>query len=322
MGSPSFGELFVTFFLGFVIIPLNAVLTILVTFVEFLLKLVGARRSKTLKPSTVLITGASSGLGAELAERYAKTGVTLYLTGRNVDALKNISSVCVAKGAKVETKAADLGSQEGRTAFSAWVRERNANLDLVIANAGISESTSGVTFDEIEEMSRRMVETNVSGVHATIYPAIEGMRKRGSGQVAIMSSLAGMAPLTGSAAYAASKSFVKTLGESLRWQLLRDGVSVNVITPGFVDTPLTQKNKFKQSGMVSLKDAGKIIVAGLANDDPVIAFPSSTFILAYLSSIVSPVVRDFIARNKVFGPGVSYMSKSKRSKEATSNKSQ
>jgi len=320
MGSPSFSELFTTLIIGTLVLPLNALLTIIVTVIELLLKLVVARSKRPLKPSTVLITGASSGLGAELAERYAKEGVTLYLTGRNVDALKTVSAVCTSKGAKVETKAADLGSSEGRLAFSSWVRERNSNLDLVIANAGISESTSGVAFDEIEEMSRRMVETNVSGVHATIYPAIEGMRKRGSGQVAIMSSLAGMAPLTGSAAYAASKSFVKTLGESLRLQLLRDGVSVNVITPGFVDTPLTQKNKFKQSGMVSLKDAGKIIVAGLANDEPVIAFPTSTFILAYLSSIVSPVVRDFIARNKVFGPGVSYMSKSKKKDASSSSK--
>jgi len=137
---------------------------------------------------------------------YAGAGVVLSLTGRNREALERVAALCRAKGATVATRAGGVADSPAagsgvRNEFAAWIRERDhaAPLDLVVANAGINEDTSGADKD-LEGAARAIFSVNVEGVFNTIFPALEGMRARGSGQIALMASLASFGALTGSAA--------------------------------------------------------------------------------------------------------------------------
>jgi NADP-dependent 3-hydroxy acid dehydrogenase YdfG len=264
--------------------------------------LCGSRRQAA--PKSILITGATSGIGEALAIHYAAPGVTLALTGRKADALAAVTQQCEKKGATVYAKQLDVIDREP---LAKWIKEVDdkAPLDLVIANAGVTETTAG-TQGDVEASARSVFDTNVGGVWNTIFPALPAMRARRSGKIAIMSSLAGFGAVTGSAAYSASKAAVKVYGEALRYELLRDGVQVNVICPGYVKSPLTDANRFPQPGKVSMSFAVKAIVSGLARDDPVIAFPTSMYTIVWLLSSLTPVVRDWIARHRFVG-ALAYM---------------
>jgi NAD(P)-dependent dehydrogenase (short-subunit alcohol dehydrogenase family) len=269
-------------------------------------------------PTSILITGATSGIGEALAIRYAKPGATIAISGRNAAALEATKAACEKKGAKVLAHRGDVTDKE---ALAAWIRtvDKQAPLDLVIANAGVTEATSGAAGTTgnvagsnaaLEAAARAVMDINVTGVLNTIFPALEGMRTRGKGQVALVASLAGFGAISAFPSYSASKAAVRVLGEALRGQLYREGVRVNVITPGYVKSPMTDANKFPQPGMVSMDFAVSRIVRGLANDEPVVAFPLSTFVGAWLLGALPPVVKDFVARNRLIG-NVAYWRKKK-----------
>jgi len=337
VGPTSLTSIVRSLVIGLVLTPLLAVGTTLAALLELLVALLApcglcARRARTRDPKCVLITGASSGLGRALAVKYARAGRTLLLTGRNAAGLAETVAECKARGcAEIKSRAnVDLGDAAGRDALAAWIRECDRSdatrIDLVVANAGVDESTcggeaanievrkAGLPGAALEDATRRIFATNVDGVFSTIFPALEGMRARGAGQVAIMASLAAFHPLNGSQAYSASKAAVKAFGEGLRWQLMREGVSVNVICPGYVSTNLTKSNGFGK-GAMSVDAAARIIVAGLANDEAVISFPSTSFWAVWLGSAFEPVLRDCIARNRVFGGAMGYAQKRKASKK-------
>ncbi|MEE8188225.1 MAG: SDR family NAD(P)-dependent oxidoreductase, partial [Kiloniellales bacterium] len=140
-------------------------------------------------PTSILITGASSGLGAALARAYAAPGVTLALTGRNAERLERSAAACRDAGATVRSRTLDVLEAER---LASWMVEvdTTAPLDLVIANAGVSAGTGGSGEDEAQV--RRILRTNLDGVNNSVLPAIELMRPRGRGQIAIMSSLAAL----------------------------------------------------------------------------------------------------------------------------------
>lgn len=186
------------------IAPLNWLFQLACLLCAWIGVLQGRKRSPA--PRSVLITGATSGIGEALAVHYAGAGVVLSLTGRNREALERVAALCRAKGATVATRAGDVADSPAagsgvRNEFAAWIRERDraAPLDLVVANAGINEDTSGADKD-LEGAARAIFTVNVEGVFNTIFPALEGMRARGSGQIALMASLASFGALTGSAA--------------------------------------------------------------------------------------------------------------------------
>ena len=321
----SLGDVSVTLAIGCVLAPFVAVLTLLASIFE-LLRAPCARAPprEVREPAVVLITGATSGLGTALALHYARPGRTLLLTGRNEAAMKQAAEACVAKGAAVRTLSGnDLATEAGRAALREWARARDAELpiDLVVANAGVDAATCGApSRDDIEDVTRRIFAINVDGAFATVFAALDAMRKRGRGQICLVSSLAAFAPLGGSAPYCGSKSAIKAFGESLRWQVMRDGVRVNVACPGYVETGLTRAQPFKITGMISAEAAATIIARGLARDTPVIAFPAGTFVQSWIGSALAPLVRDCIARNRLFGGSMGYMRPSKGKKEAEKSK--
>ena len=223
-------------------------------------------------PRTILITGASSGIGSALALEYAATGVTLFLGGRNRERLTQIAELARAKGAAVEAQQINVADAE---TTRAWIQEADAShpIDLVVANAGISAGTSGVTGGEPEEQVRAVFRTNVDGVLNTVLPMIPRMVERGSGQLALVASLAGYRGVQGAPSYCGSKAAVKVFGEGLRGSLHSAGVGVCVVCPGYIRTPMTDVNTFPMPFLMDAERAARVIRRGLGRNKPRIAFP-------------------------------------------------
>ncbi len=234
-------------------------------------------------PRSIFITGASSGLGRALAQSYAASGVTLFLCGRNADRLQISADTCRKQGAEVYTYLFDVtdAAASERAMKKAWEIKP---FDLVIANAGVSAGVLGNT--ESAASSRTIFETNVFGVVNTVLPAIDLMKKRHSGQIAIISSMAAYRGMASCPAYSASKACVKAWGEALYGVLKPAGVDVSVVCPGFVETPLTDKNKFYMPFLMKAPKAANIIKKKLVRRPAIIAFPFTMALGAWLGSFL------------------------------------
>ncbi|RIK94084.1 MAG: short-chain dehydrogenase [Proteobacteria bacterium] len=243
-------------------------------------------------PRSILITGASSGIGRALALAYAEPGRTLFLGGRNAERLAAVAAECRAKGALVETRVGDVGDE---AAMKTWIEDAHqmAALDLVIANAGVS---LGYSRDyDLAPHTRTTFAANVDGVFNTVHPAIRCMTGRG-GQIAIMSSLSGFHGLPSSPAYSASKAAVKSYGEALRGLLAKEGVSVSVICPGFIESHMTARNDFPMPFLMSSDRAAQIIVRGLARAKARIAFPFPMLAMVRLLALLPAAWSDLLLR--------------------------
>jgi short-subunit dehydrogenase len=234
---------------------------------------------------TILITGASSGIGEALALAYARPGVFLALSGRDAARLAEVAAAVQARGAAVETAAIDVVD---RAAITAWIAAVDAAhpLDLVIANAGISPGTSGAS--DPAEQTRRILAVNVDGVVNTVLAALPGMQTRGRGQVAIMASLAAFLGAAEAPTYCASKAAVRIWGEGLRGLLAPSGIAVSVICPGFVTSRMTAVNPRPKPGIISAERAAQIIVHKLAANRARIAFPLWFYVVVRMAAALPP----------------------------------
>ena len=223
--------------------------------------------------SVTVITGASSGLGAGLARRYARDGVALALTARDAGRLDAVAGACRVLGARVETKALDV---RDRAATRAWLEDLDARtpVERVIANAGLHGGTGPTGELESEDDAYAVIDTNLLGALHVTLPCIAPMRGRGRGQIAFVSSLSAFAPLPDAPAYCGTKAALVAHGLALREKLKGTGVTVNVICPGYVKTPMgdTYAEGFRPFEM-SADEAADRIVRGLARDRDVIEFP-------------------------------------------------
>ena len=236
-------------------------------------------------PTSILITGASSGIGAALAKAYAAGGVTLALSGRDRPRLDAVAATCRDAGARVVAETIDVTE---RAAMERWVTAADdaAPLGLVVANAAISAQTRSTGDDQ--EQVRDIFAVNVAGVLNTVLPAIPLMRRRQRGQIALVSSIAGFRGLPGAPAYSASKATVKVYGEALRGRLAADGVVVSVVCPGYVRSPMTANNDFPMPFLMDADPAAAIIKRGLSRGKARICFPLPMHCAAWLLGALPP----------------------------------
>lgn len=221
--------------------------------------------------NTVVITGASSGLGAALALRYAAPGRILGLHGRDLQRLEACAKECREKGATVHLFTGDVCDRAG---MAAWLGSFDSAhcIDLVIANAGISAGPGPMALEDPAQ-ARRVFDVNLTGVLNTVEPVMGAMAGRGYGHIAIMSSLAGFRGFPGAPAYCASKAAVRIYGESLVQPLKKAGVGVHVICPGFVKSPMTDRNPFFMPFLMNATRAAEIMEKKIGRGDSRIAFP-------------------------------------------------
>jgi short-subunit dehydrogenase len=221
-------------------------------------------------PESILITGASSGIGAALALVYARRGARLVLTGRDAARLATVEIECRHRGAEVSTAVLDVVDQVAMARFLI-ARDATTPFDLVIANAGIAGGTEAAP--ESEAQLRAITDINVGGVINTVAPLLPRLLARGRGQIALVSSLAGFRGMAGAPAYCASKAWERVYGESLRIELAPKGIGVSVICPGFVRSRITAANRFPMPFLMDAERAARLIQRGLAANRGRIAFP-------------------------------------------------
>jgi len=191
----------------------------------------------------VFITGASSGIGQALALRFHQAGYRLALVARRTEEVKSWAGTMKIGEASYEIYSADVTDPNSIVAAGLACMASQGVPDVVIANAGISIGIDSAIRADLDVMARTFATNNI-GVAATFHPFIAEMTQRRSGALVGIGSVAGIRGLPGHGAYCASKAAVIAYCESLRGELKASGVKVVTICPGYIDTPLTQKNTY------------------------------------------------------------------------------
>jgi short-subunit dehydrogenase len=201
----------------------------------------------------VFITGASSGIGQALAWRYHRAGWRLALAARRTNEIETWAQGKQLPADRYAVYAADVANIDNIAAVGRACIDKQGVPDVVIANAGISVGMDTAYREDIDVMARTFATNNV-GLAATFHPFIEGMTKRGSGSLVGIASVAGIRGLPGHGAYCSSKAAVISYCESLRGELRPTGVKVVTILPGYIDTPLTQENRYSMPFLMKSDD--------------------------------------------------------------------
>ena len=247
----------------------------------------------------ILITGASDGIGAALAKRYASPDTRLILLARSGEKLITVAQDCEKKKSAVLTYSIDVTKTQ---ALQDLVSEIDAKypIDLVICNAGVTSIIPKSGEAESWQAISNVIDTNLYGVLATLNPLINSLRKRQHGQIAIVSSLAAHYGMAISPVYCASKSALKAYGQALRGWLKADGIGVSVIYPGFVKSSLSDQFHADKPFIVSPERAADIIYNGLQKNKASISFPFPLNLGMWALSVLPSPMADWIM-GKLYG---------------------
>lgn len=219
-----------------------------------------------------IITGASSGIGWELAKQLAQKGTRVGLIARRREQLEQLAGEISQAGGVAAFACADVAERAPTLAAIQSLQDQLGEPDLLIANAGVGAPTRiepQVDLDYLEKMYR----VNVFGVLYGIAAVLPGMLQRGKGHIAAVSSLAGYKGLPGEWGYTSTKAAVNNLMEGLRIQVRGRGIHVTTICPGFVRTPMTSVNHFHMPWLLDADDAARRIVRALERKVKVFNFP-------------------------------------------------
>ena len=218
----------------------------------------------------VWITGASSGIGAALAKTYSLDGAKLLLTSRNRDRLE-LTRAELAFPENAEICAADVTNREEISTLIQHFDSLESFPDTIILNAGTYKPMSVADFSS--DSIRDIMDLNFHSVALALELLLPRLKSRGTGHIAVVSSLAADKGFPFAGAYSASKCALVRLCESLQVELLDLGIHLSIVQPGFVSTPLTAKNKFPMPFMVGADDAASLIFKKLQKKHLSIRFP-------------------------------------------------
>lgn len=247
---------------------------------------------------TVMITGASSGIGRGLALELGRRGAKLGLVARRADLLDEIVAEVEAGGSKALALPASVEDAGAMRAAAERLRTELGAIDVMIANAGVGTTSDAAELDASEVA--RIFGVNVIGAASSVAAVLPEMVKRGSGQIVAISSLAAYRGLPKSASYGASKAAVSAFFESLRLDLQPRGIYVTIIHPGFIKTPLTEGRQAQMPFLMELDDAVVKIVSAIEKRKKSYAFPWQLASLVRVGIILPNFLYDWISRRNSF----------------------
>jgi len=242
-------------------------------------------------PRSIIITGASSGIGRALAINYAGPGIRMALLGRDESRLEEAAGRCRSKGADVTTASIDVRDRDSMTNWIRAIDDANP-IDLAITSAGV---TAGLGIGRLREdpvVVRNVLAINLIGTINAIDPIVERMCMRGRGQIAVVGSIGALRGLPSCPAYSASKAGLHAYAESLRPTLAAQGVRIAIVAPGFVDTALNRDIVCPKPLIMSAERAASIIRRRLDRGDAVIAFPRLLALGLQLTRLLPPRLTD------------------------------
>lgn len=227
----------------------------------------------TLQRPVVWITGASTGIGRELALRHAREGWIVAASARSVEKLTQLA----AENSNIHAYPVDVTDQAAVAAAARYVESELGPIKLAVLNAGIWHPMTATNYDLTKV--HESIAINYGGVVNALAPVMTAMVARGHGHIAIVASVAGYRGLPKGAAYAPTKAALICLAESLAPELKLKGVTMTVVNPGFVATPMTAVNNFPMPFLVTEKEAVDAMMTGLAKRKFEIVFPTRMAIM-------------------------------------------
>ncbi len=231
----------------------------------------------------VLITGATSGLGRGLALQYASSATTLGLVARRGELLEQLAEELKSRGARPLLYPADVCETGAMKDVIGEFQKQAGGIDLCIANAGLGEGRPRERFDPSKVA--RVLETNVIGLSNTLLPSLQVMRAQNSGVLVGIASIAAFRALPGSLAYSASKSAVLTFMEGLQLELSETPIHAMAICPGFIRTPLTERNNFSMPFLMDCEHACKLMQQAIERRRRRYVFPLPMAVAAQLARL-------------------------------------
>ena len=245
---------------------------------------------------TILITGASTGIGRALAEGLAEHDCTLILIARRPELIDGWSRELSGTKAQIHSLRCDVGDKNSVAECWEEIVEKFEAVDVAILNAGIGKLVDVKNYSS--KTAEDIFKTNVFGIIYWVERLLPTLLKRKRGMIVGISSLADSRGHSGSGFYCASKAAATIYLDGLRAELVNFGIQVVTVKPGFVDTPLTQKNKFKMPFLMSPEKASKIILNGLRREKKVIQFPIGSVLGSKLIGIIPTGLYTLIAKKK------------------------
>lgn len=220
---------------------------------------------------TVWVTGASSGIGRALSLRLARDGAAVAASARSHEQLAALAREAEPFSGTITARPLDVTDPEAVAAALTAIEETQGPIDLAVLNAGTHIPMSAADFSI--DTARRLIEVNYMGTLNGLAPLLPRMTARRSGHIAIVASVAGYRGLPTAAAYGPTKAALINLCESLKLDCDGAGIKLQLVCPGFVETPLTAKNDFPMPDMIPVEEAVDQLMRGLASDRFEIAFP-------------------------------------------------
>lgn len=243
----------------------------------------------------VWITGASSGIGRALALRLARGGDRVAASARSVDQLVELARECQGGPGAIHPYPLDVTDRAAVPETVAAIQRDLGPIEVAVLAAGTHQPVQAADF-RAEDLAL-LVAVNVLGVGNCLEPLLRAMIARRAGRIAVVSSVAGYRGLPTGAYYGATKAALINLTESLKFDLDRLGITIQLVSPGFVKTPLTDKNEFKMPFLMAVEDAAERLARGLAGHRFEITFPKRfTSILKVLRCLPYRLYFPLVAR--------------------------